>query len=176
MRSPPFTLFAGLSALKKILITLKLITMKAIILKTSFIFLFPLVVGISLMGTGCEKEDVSQSVLDGKWILTGFGDDSSNKFIPEPESEPQSSYVVFNNGELVAHSVTNRTFDIKYLIKEGNKLSITPGIMTLVGSDTEWGQKFLSLISTIYEFERNGDELKLYYEDQKFMKLKKETK
>ncbi len=48
--------------------------------------------------------------------------------------------------------------------------------MTLIGSDTEWGQKFLSLISTIYEFERNGDELKLYYDNQKFMNLKKETK
>jgi hypothetical protein len=147
--------------------------MKTTILKISFIFLL-----FSLMGAGCKKdEDVSQSVLDGKWILTGFGDDSTNEFTPEPDSEPKSSYVVFDNGEMVAYSVTNRTFDMEYLIEEGNMLSITnPGIVSLVGSDTEWGQQFLSLIGKIFEFELNEDMLKLYYQDQKFMKFKKETK
>ncbi len=145
-------------------------------MKTKILKLSAIVLLFSLMGAGCEEEEVSQSVLDGKWILTGLGDDSTNEYIAEPESEPKSSYLVFDSGEMVVYSVTNRTFDTKYIIKEGNKLSITPGTMTLIGSDTEWGQKFLSLISTIYEFERNGDELKLYYDNQKFMNLKKETK
>ncbi|HRV88403.1 MAG: hypothetical protein KA780_08110 [Prolixibacteraceae bacterium] len=36
-----------------------------------FLLLLPL--SIALFGAGCEKEDVSQSVLNGKWILLGFG-------------------------------------------------------------------------------------------------------
>ena len=146
--------------------------MKTTTLKISFIFLF-----LGLMGAGCEKEeDVYQSTLNGKWILLGFGDDATNEFSPEPESESKSSYMIFDNGKMVAHSVTNRTFGMKYSIKAGNKLSITSGTMTLVGSDTEWGQKFLSLISTLYKFERNDDKLKLYYDNRKFMKLEKEAK
>lgn len=84
--------------------------------------------------------------------------------------------MVFDNGELVAYSVTNRSFDMKYLIKGENKLSIEPGKVTLVGGDTEWGQRFLTLIGEIFEFDIHEDVLKLYYENQKFMKLKKETK
>jgi hypothetical protein len=170
---PPYILSAktGLPGKNHNCKTLKLIKMKTTILKISmFLLLF------SLMGAGCEKEDVSQSVLDGKWVLLGFGDDNTNKFMPEPDSEPKSSYVVFDNGEMVAYSVTNRTLDVKYLIKREDKLSVIPGKVTLVGSDTDWGQQFLTLIGEIFKFDLNEDTLKLYYEDQKFMKLKKETK
>lgn len=146
--------------------------MKTTIFKISaFILLF------TLMGAGCEnEEDISQSILNGKWILVGFGNDSTDEFIFEPESEPKSSYVTFDNGNLDAFSVTNRTFNMKYLIEKDNTLSITPGIMTLVGSDTEWGQKFLLSINDIYKFDRNNNDLILYYEGQRFMKFQKETK
>ena len=145
--------------------------MKTKILKLSVIILL-----LSLMGAGCVKEDVSQFILEGKWILIGFGDDSTNEFTPEPASEPKSSYVVFDNGNLVAYSVTNRSFDMKYLIKGENKLSIETGKVTLAGGDTEWGQRFLTLIGEIFEYDIHEDVLKLYHGDQKFMKFKKETK
>ncbi len=130
---------------------------------------------IVFMAFSCEENDISQTLIDGEWILVGFGNDSTNEFISEPESEPQSSYVIFDNGKLDAFSVTNRTFDMGYTIKQGSSLSIIPGIVTLVGGDTEWGQKFLSLIGQIFKFELNGDEINLYYENQKFMKLNKEA-
>jgi hypothetical protein len=41
--------------------------MKTNILKLNLIVLF-----ISLMGAGCEKNDMLQSGLEGKWILSGF--------------------------------------------------------------------------------------------------------
>lgn len=146
---------------------------KKINLTVIFLLLLPL--GIALFGAGCEKEDVSQSVLNGKWILIGFGDDSTNEFIIEPESEPKSSYVVFDNGEMVAYSVTNMTYDVSYEV-EGEMIHITnKGGRTKVGGDTEWGLKFLIAINDIYNFKINS-KLMLYYENQKFMKLKKETK
>ena len=55
-------------------------------------------------------------------------------------------------------------------IRDSNK-----GGRTKVGGDTEWGHKFLITIIDIYEFDIN-DKLILYYEDQKFMKFKKEIK
>jgi len=147
---------------------------KKIKLLARFLLLLPLCA--ALLGAGCEKDEMSESVLNGKWILLGFGNDSTGEFTPEPESEPKSSYVVFDNGELVAYSVTNRSFDMKYLIKGENKLSVEPGKLTLVGGDTAWGQRFLTLIGEIFEFGIHEDVLKLYYENQKFMKFKKETK
>lgn len=131
---------------------------------------------LGLMGWGCEKEGISQSELNGKWILLGFGDDSTNDFISEPESEPKSSYVVFDNGKMDAFSVSNRTIDMGYLIKEGSKLSIISGKLTLVGGDTDWGQKFLTLIDKSIYYELNDSILDLYYENHKFMKFKKATK
>lgn len=146
-------------------------------MKTTFFKISAFILLLALMGAGCEKEEnISQSILNGKWILVGFEDDSSGEFIFEPESEPISSYVTFDNGKLDAFSVTNRTLDMRYLIEKENTLSITPGIMTLVGGDTEWGQKFLLCINDIYKFDRNNNDLILYYEGQKFMKFKKETK
>lgn len=145
--------------------------MRTIILKISIVSLL-----LSLMGAGCDKEeDISQSILNGKWILVGFGDDSTNEFIPEPESEPQSSYLVFEDGELVAFSVTNKTYDISYKVEGKIIKVIDKGGRTKVGGDTEWGLKFLIAISDIYKFNINS-ELILYYEGQKFMKLKKEIK
>ncbi|WP_372950856.1 hypothetical protein [Mariniphaga sp.] len=149
--------------------------LKKIKLLARFLLLLPLCA--ALLGAGCEKDKMSKSILNGKWILLGFGNDSTGEFTSEPDSEPKSSYVVFDNGELVAHSVSNRTFDMEYVLKEGNKIIITnQGIVTLVGSDTEWGQHFLYVIGNIFEFELSESMLKLYYQDQKFMKLKKETK
>lgn len=146
--------------------------MKTISLKFNILFLL-----FSLMGAGCEKDDVSQSVLDGKWILIGFGDGSTDVFRPEPDSEPKSSYVVFDNGEMVAHSVSNVVENMQYSLIEENKiLFTTTGMETLIGGDTEWGLRFLTRISKVYEFEFKEDTLILYYEDQKFMKFKKETK
>jgi len=148
---------------------------KKLNLTVFFLLLLPL--GIALFGAGCEKEEVSQSVLNGKWILMGFGDDSTNEFTSEPDSEPKSSYVVFDNGEMVAHSVTNVVENMKYILTEGDRvLFTTTGMVTLIGGDTEWGQQFLTRISKVYEFEFKEDTLILYYEDHKFMKLKKETK
>ena len=146
--------------------------MRAAILKISaFLLLF------SLIEAGCEKEDVPQSVLDGKWILIGFGDDSTNEFTSEPDSEPKSSYVVFDNGEMVAHSISNVVENMKYILEDENKiLFTTEGMKTLIGGDTEWGQQFLTRIGKIHEFEFKEDTLILYYEDQKFMKFEKETK
>ena len=144
--------------------------MKTISLKISMLFLLLLT-----MGAACEKEDISQSVLDGKWILIGFGDDSTNEFTPEPDSEPKSSYAVFDDGEIIAYSVTNTTYDVSYEA-EGEMINITnKGGRTKVGGDTEWGLKFLMAINDIYKFRING-ELMLFYKDQKFMKFKKETK
>ncbi len=146
---------------------------KKIKLLNVFLLLLPLCVVI--MGSGCEKEDVSQSVLNGKWILIGFGDDSTNEFTSESDSEPKSSYVVFDNGEMVAYSVTNKTYDVSYKV-EGEVIKITnKGGRTKLGGDTEWGLKFLMAINDIYNFKINN-ELMLFYENQKFMKLKKETK
>ena len=147
---------------------------KKIKLLARFLLLLPLCA--ALLGAGCEKDEMSESVLNGKWILLGFGNDSTGKFTPEPDSEPKSSYVVFDNGNLVAYSVTNRSFDMKYLIKGENKLSIETGKVTLAGGDTEWGQRFLTLIGEIFEYDIHEDVLKLYHGDQKFMKFKKETK
>ena len=79
---------------------LNIFTMKTTTLKISFIFLF-----LGLMGAGCEKEeDVYQSTLNGKWILLGFGDDATNEFSPEPESESKSSYMIFDNGKMKQRS------------------------------------------------------------------------
>ena len=147
---------------------------KKIKLLTILLLLLPLCV--VLLGAGCDDDDISQSVLNGKWILIGFGDNSTNEFASEPDSEPKSSYLLFNDGEMVAYSVTNRTFDMKYSIEEGNKLSVTSGKMTLIGGDTEWGQQFLTLLGKTFGFELTEDVLRLYYEDQKFMKLEKEIK
>lgn len=147
---------------------------KELKLLTTLLLLLPLCV--VLLGAGCDDDDISQSVLNGKWILIGFGDDSTNEFASEPDSEPESSYLLFNDGEMVAYSVTNRTFDMKYFIEEGNKLSVTSGKMTLIGGDTEWGQQFLTLLGKTFGFELTEDVLRLYYEDQKFMKLEKEIK
>ena len=147
---------------------------KKLKLLTTLLFLLPLCV--ALLGAGCDDDDVPQSVLNGKWILLGFGNDSTGEYTSEPDSEPKSSYVIFDNGKLVAYSVTNETYDIYYNVN-GNVIDITDkGGRTKIGGDTEWGQQFLNLIIKIYEFEIKEDELKLYYEDQNYMKLKKETK
>ncbi|MCK3685841.1 hypothetical protein [Maribellus sp. YY47] len=151
--------------------------MKSKKLKRFTLMLLLLPLGVLFLGAGCEKEDVSQSVLNGKWILIGFGDDSTNEFTSEPNSEPKSSYVIFDNGRMVAYSVSNMVEDAKYVVDEERKIIFsTHGMKTLIGGDTEWGQQFLSLIIKIYEFEVKEDELKLYYESQKYMKLKKDTK
>ena len=146
---------------------------KKIKLLARFLLLLPLCA--ALLGAGCEKDEMSESVLNGKWILLGFGNDSTGKFTPEPDSEPKSSYVVFNNGELVAYSVTNKTYDVSYEV-EGEMINITDkGGRTKLGGDTEWGLKFLMAINDVYNFQINS-ELKLFYEDQNYMKLKKEPK
>jgi hypothetical protein len=127
------------------------------------------------MGAGCEKDVTTLKTGKGEWTLIGFGDDSTGEFTSEPESEPKSSYVIINKGEMVAYSVTNRTYDISYEVKR-ERINVTnKGGRTKVGGDTEWGLKFLMAINDIYKFNINS-ELILYYEDQKFMKLKKETK
>ncbi len=126
-----------------------------------------------IIGGGCEKNNISQKLLDGKWILLGFGNDSTNSYIPEPSTEPNSSYIIFDNGKMDAFSVSNRTFDMKYELKRGMKISITPGIITLVGGDTEWGQKFLYTIKNVYKYDIDNSELSLYYENQKYMRFKK---
>lgn len=142
--------------------------MKPKILKLS---LFCLV--FALMGASCQDDEESLSTLNGKWILLGFGDDSTNEFIFEPETEPQSSYIIFENGKLEAFSVSNKTYDVSYKLN-GELLNITNiGGITKVGGDTEWGLKFLTSIKDIHKFNMNG-ELILYYETQRFMKLKKE--
>ncbi|HDR52802.1 MAG TPA: hypothetical protein ENN90_14485 [Mariniphaga anaerophila] len=90
-------------------------------MKSKILKLCIIILSFSLMGAGCEKDDVSHSILNGKWILLGFGDNSTGEFISEPESEPKSSYVVFDNGELNAYSVTNKTYEISYNIESSLK-------------------------------------------------------
>lgn len=146
--------------------------MKSKILKLLAIPLLILPLFVVLLGNGCKKDEVSQSILNGKWMLLGFGDDSTGEFISEPISEPKSSYVIFDNGAMVAHSVTNVVENMKYFLNEDYKIEFsTHGMETLIGGDTEWGQQFLNSIIKIYEFEKSEDELKLYFENQKFMKL-----
>lgn len=146
---------------------------KKIKLLTILLLFLPLCV--VLLGAGCEKEDDIRSVLNGKWILIGFGDDSTNEFTSEPDSEPKSSYVIFDNGKMVAYSVTNKTYGVSYKV-EGEMIDITnKGGRTKVGGDTDWGLKFLIAINDIYNFNINS-ELMLFYEDQKFMKFRRDTK
>jgi hypothetical protein len=148
---------------------------KKLRLFTTFLLLLPLCV--VLLGTGCRQDDVSQSVLNGKWTLLGLGNDSTGEYTLEPDSEPKSSYVIFDNGLMIAYSVSNVVENVKYVLYEEHKIVFsTYGMETLIGGDTEWGQQFLNLIIKIYEFEIKEDELKLYYEDQSYMKLKKEIK
>jgi hypothetical protein len=148
---------------------------KKLKLLTLFLLILPLCV--VLLGAGCEKDDVPQSVLNGKWVLLGFGNDSTGEYTSEPDSEPKPSYVIFDNGLMIAHSVSNAVENVKYVFDEEHKIVFsTRGMKTLIGGDTEWGQQFLNLIIKIYEFEIKEDELKLYYEDQNYMKLKKEIK
>ncbi len=146
-------------------------------MKSKILKLSTMVLLFTFISAGCQKDNVPQAPLDGKWILIGFGDDSTNELISEPESEPKSSYVIFDKGEMVSFSVSNTIENMKYILKRGNKISFTThGMETLVGGDTEWGQNFLTLIIKIFEFERNEDILKLYYGDQKFMEFMKFNK
>jgi hypothetical protein len=143
------------------------------IMKTLFYIISSIFLFLILFGAGCMGNDTYQTSLNGKWTLTGFGDDSTGNFISEPQSEPRSSYIIFDNGKLDAFSVTNRTFNVSYTVKDETKISINPGIITLVGGDTEWGQKFLLSLNGIYKFNKIDNDLILYYDNQKFMKLKK---
>ena len=125
------------------------------------------------MAASCRDNDTYHTSLNGKWTLVGFGDDSTGSFISEPHSEPMSCSILFDNGKLDAFSVTNRTFDVTYIVKDETIIYINSGIITLVGGDTEWGQKFLLALKSIYKFNNMSNDLILYYDNQKFMKLKK---
>ncbi len=174
MRSPPLQSksMIGKSGHNHVLYNLKTNQMKTTILKISVFFLL-----FGLMGAGCVKdEDSSNTILDGEWTLIGSGDDSTGEYESEPTSEPQSSYVVFDNGSLNAFSVTNKTYDVTYIINE-NRIRITDkGGRTKVGGDTEWGLAFLLSISDIIKFSLIEDSLTAYYTETKYLKFKKETK
>ena len=148
---------------------------KKLKLLTFFLFLLPL--SIIFFGAGCEKDEASQSGLNGKWILLGFGNDSTGEYTSEPDSEPKSSYVIFDNGQMVAHSVSNVIENVKYVVDKEHEITFsTHGMRTLIGGDTDWGKQFLNLIIKIDKFQIEKNELKLYYENQNYMKFEKEIK
>jgi hypothetical protein len=146
--------------------------MKSTILKISAISLLMFVII-----AGCErdkvKDEIPKTLIEGKWILVGYGDDSTNEFTAEPESEPISSYLIIDTDMIKAFSYRNEN-ELYYNV-EGEIVKVTSiGGPTKMGSDTDWGWNFLITIDDVFKYSINNDELILYFEAHKFMKLKKD--
>lgn len=142
-------------------------------MKRYFFQICTLIVLCCYINTGCQKEQNTDNLLNGKWIFLGYGNNSTSEFEPEPYGESKSSCVIFNNGEAVAYSSINHHI-MTYELDGDDQIIISGGLISYA-MDTEWGNRFLRAFEDTMSFSIHNDEL-LFVGSDEFMKLRKELK
>ena len=135
----------------------------------------------SLLLIACTKEDsnVNKSLetLNGSWKLLSYMDSDNKIILSEPLDISSPVIMSFkdnmDSGIIIGHTVKNGVRG-NYKLMTGNKMTVPMFGGTKIG-EPEWGSMFWDAIVKSKSYFVDTKQLKIYYDDNKYMLFEKIT-
>jgi hypothetical protein len=105
--------------------------------------------------------------MSGKWLLVRYDDYISKQGSFKPNDQKLTIVLTFNDdcesGKISGHTLTNKIFG-DYTILPSNGLKVYSLGGTKI-AEHGWGENFWNHIRTSNSFSKNGNTLKIFYEE-----------